>query len=71
MQLDDLAAENSRLKAKNGELTDEITRLKSESAKARELAKTNRAEAKAKEKDMQQRLQSSLDALRGEFFSPG
>jgi hypothetical protein len=66
-QLDDLTAENLRLKAKNDELADEITRLKSESTKARELAQTRRVVAEAKEKDMQQRLQSSLDALRGEF----
>jgi hypothetical protein len=65
-QLDDLAAENSGLKAKTDELADEIARLKSESTKAQELARTRRIEAETKEKDMQQRLQSSLDALRGE-----
>jgi hypothetical protein len=71
-QLDDLTAENSRLKAKNDELTVEITWLKSKSTKAQELAKAHCAEAEAKEKDMHQRLQSSLDALRGEFStSPG
>jgi regulator of replication initiation timing len=66
-QLDDLAAENSGLKAKTDELADEVARLKSESTKAQELARTRRIEAEAKEKDMQQRLQSLLDALRGEF----
>jgi regulator of replication initiation timing len=65
-QLDDLAAENSGLKAKTDELADEVAQLKSESTKAQELARTRRIEAEAKEKDMQQRLQSSLDALRGE-----
>jgi hypothetical protein len=65
-QLDDLAAENSGLKAKTDELADEVARLKSESTKAQELARMRRIEAEAKEKDMQQRLQSSLDALRGE-----
>jgi hypothetical protein len=65
-QLDDLAVENSGLKAKTDELADEVARLKSESTKAQELARTRRVEAKAKEKDMQQHLQSSLDALRGE-----
>jgi regulator of replication initiation timing len=65
-QLDDLAAENSGLKAKTDELADEVARLKSESTKAQELARTRRIEAEAKEKDMQQRLQSSRDALRGE-----
>jgi hypothetical protein len=65
-QLDDLAAENSRLKAKTDELADEVARLKSEATKAQELARTRRVEAEAKEKDMQQCLQSLLDALRGE-----
>jgi hypothetical protein len=65
-QLDDLAAKNSGLKAKTDELADEVARLKSESTKAQELARMRRMEAEAKEKDMQQRLQSSLDALRGE-----
>jgi hypothetical protein len=65
-QLDDLAAENSGLKAKADELANEVAQLKSESTKAQELARTRRIEAEAKEKDMQQRLQSSLDALRGE-----
>jgi regulator of replication initiation timing len=66
-QLDDLATENSGLKTKTDELADEVARLKSESTKAQELARTRRIEAEAKEKDMQQRLQSSLDALRSEF----
>jgi hypothetical protein len=65
-QLDDLTAENSGLKAKTHELADEVAQLKSESTKAQELARTRRMEVEAKEKDMQQRLQSSLDALRGE-----
>jgi regulator of replication initiation timing len=65
-QLDDLVAENSGLKAKTDELADEVARLKFESTKAQELARTRRIEAEAKEKDMQQRLQSLLDALRGE-----
>jgi hypothetical protein len=68
-QLDDLAVENSGLKAKTDELADEVARLKSESTKAQELARMHRIEAETKEKDMQQRLQSSLDALRGEFSS--
>jgi hypothetical protein len=65
-QLDDLAAENSGLKTKTDELADEVARLKSESTKAQELARTRRMEAEAKEKDLQQRLQSSLDVLCGE-----
>jgi hypothetical protein len=65
-QLDDLAAENSGLKTKTDELADEVAQLKSESTRAQELAKMRRTEAEAREKDMQQHLQSSLDALRGE-----
>jgi cell division protein FtsB len=65
-QLDDLAAENSGLKAKSVELADEVAQLKAESTKAQELARMRRVEAETREKDMQQRLQSSLDALRGE-----
>jgi hypothetical protein len=65
-QLDDLAAENSGLKAKTAELADEVALLKAESTKAQELARTRRIEAETKEKDMQQRLQSSLNALHGE-----
>jgi hypothetical protein len=65
-QLDDLAAENTGLKAKADGLANEVARLKSESSKARDLAKTCCLEAKSREKDMQQRLQTSLNALRGE-----
>jgi hypothetical protein len=49
-QLDDLAAENSGLKAKTDELANEVAWLKSESTKAQELARTRRIEAEAKEK---------------------
>jgi hypothetical protein len=65
-QLDDLAAENSGLKAKADGLADEVARLKSESSKAQELAKTCRVKAESSEKDPYQRLQTSLDALRSE-----
>jgi hypothetical protein len=65
-QLDDLAAENSGLKAKADGLADEVARLKSESSKAQELANTCRLKAESREKDLHQRLQTSLDALRGE-----
>jgi cell division protein FtsB len=68
-QLDDLAAENLGLKAKTAELADEVAQLKAESTKAQELAKMRRIEAEMKENDMQQRLQSSLDALRGESLT--
>jgi regulator of replication initiation timing len=64
-QLDDLAAENSVLKAKADGLVDEVARLKAESTKAQELASQRRLEAESKEKDLHQRLQTSLDILRG------
>jgi hypothetical protein len=64
-QLDDLVAEKSELKAKADGLADAVARLKSESTKAQELAKTCRLEAESKEKDLHQCLQTSLDALRG------
>jgi regulator of replication initiation timing len=65
-QLYDLAAENSGLKAKADELADEIARLKAESSEAQERAKKSRLDAESREKDLHQRLQTSLDALRGE-----
>jgi hypothetical protein len=54
------------LKAKVDELADEIARLKAESSEAQERAKKSRLEAEAREKDLHQRLQTSLDALCGE-----
>jgi dynactin complex subunit len=65
-QLDDLAAENLALKAKADGLANEVARLKSELSKAQELAKMHRLEAKSRDKDLHQRLQNSLGALRGE-----
>jgi hypothetical protein len=53
------------LKAKAAELADEIARLKAESSEAQERAKKSRLDAKSREKDLQERLQTSLDALRG------
>jgi hypothetical protein len=58
--------ENLKLKAKADALVDEVTRLKSESTKAQELAKTRQLEAESREKDLHQHLQTSLDILRGE-----
>jgi hypothetical protein len=58
-------AEKSELKAKADGLADEVAQLKSKSTKAQELAKTCRLEAESREKDLHQRLQTSLDALRG------
>jgi hypothetical protein len=65
-QLDDLAAENSGLKAKADGLANEVARLKAESSEDQELAKTCRLKAESREKDLHQRLQTSLDTLRGE-----
>jgi uncharacterized protein (DUF3084 family) len=55
-QLDDLAAEKSVLKAKADGLDDKVARLKAESTKAQELAKTRCLEAESREKDLHQRL---------------
>jgi regulator of replication initiation timing len=65
-QLDDLAAENSGLKAKAAKLTDKIARLKVESSEAQEHAKKSRMDAESRERDLHQCMQTSLDALRGE-----
>jgi regulator of replication initiation timing len=66
-QLEDLAAEKSELKAKADGLVDEVARLKAESTKAQELAKRCRLEAELREKDLHQRLQTSLDILHGKL----
>jgi hypothetical protein len=55
------------LKAKVTELNDKIARMKVESSEAQERAKKSRLDTKTREGDLHQRLQSSLDALRGEF----
>jgi hypothetical protein len=57
------------LKAKVTELNDEIARLKVESSEAQEPVKKSRLDTEMREGDLHQRLQSSLDALRGEFSS--
>jgi hypothetical protein len=54
------------LKAKATELTDKIARLKVESSEAQERAKKSRLDAESRERDLHQRLQNSLDTLRGE-----
>jgi hypothetical protein len=46
-------------------LVDKVVQLKAELAKAQELANQHRLEAESKEKDLQQRLQTALDSLRG------
>jgi hypothetical protein len=57
------------LKANVSELNDEIARLKVESSEAQERAKKSRLDAKTREGELHQRLQTSLDALRGKFSS--
>jgi hypothetical protein len=54
--IDDLAAENSSLRAKADGLADEVTRLQADSTKAQELVNQQRVEAESKEKGLQQRL---------------
>jgi hypothetical protein len=51
------------LKAKADELADEVARLKAESSEAQERAKKCRLDAESREKDLHQRLQTSLDAF--------
>jgi hypothetical protein len=55
------------LKAKVTELNDEIARLKVESSEAQERAKKSRLDTETREGDLHQRLQASLESLRGEF----
>jgi hypothetical protein len=62
-RIDDLEAENSLMRVKADGLTNEVTQLKAESMKAQELATKHRMEAKSKERDLQQRLQTTLDSL--------
>jgi regulator of replication initiation timing len=69
-QLDGLAAQKSELKAKADGLVDEVARLKAESTKAQELAEARRLEAESREKDLHQRLLSSIDILRGKLSLP-
>jgi hypothetical protein len=66
-QLDDLAAKKSKLKAKADGLVNEVARLKAESTKAQELAEARHLEAESREKDLHQRLQTSLDILHGKL----
>jgi cell division protein FtsB len=51
-QLDNLATENSGLKAKVAELNDEVARLKVESSKVQERAKKSRLDAEAREGEL-------------------
>jgi glutamine synthetase adenylyltransferase len=68
-QIDDLVAGNSSLKAKADGLANEVTQLKTDSAKAQELVNQRRVEAESKEKNLQQHLQATLDSLHGKSYS--
>jgi predicted nuclease with TOPRIM domain len=68
--MDNLATENSGLKARVTELNDEIARLKVESSEAQERAKKSRLDAETREVDLHQRLQSSLETLRSKLSAP-
>jgi hypothetical protein len=68
--MDNLATENSGLKAKVTELNDEIARLKVVSFEAQERAKKIRLDAESREGDLHQRLQTSLDTLRSKPSTP-
>jgi hypothetical protein len=67
--LDDLTAENTTLKTKADGLAIEAAQLQTDQAKAQELFDKHEAEAESREKNLQQRLQTALDSLRGEPHS--
>jgi hypothetical protein len=72
--VDELVAENNSLKAKVDGLATEVTQLKADQANAQELVDKRRGEAESREKNLQQRLQTALDSLRGKpcpMFSLG
>jgi vacuolar-type H+-ATPase subunit D/Vma8 len=69
-QIDDLAANNSVLKEKADGLADEVAQLRTDSAKAQELANKHRMEAESKEKGLHQCLQTALDSLHSKPCSP-
>jgi hypothetical protein len=66
-QVDNLAAENASLKTKADSLVAEATQLRADRTKAQELF-DKRADAKSREKSLQQCLQTALDSLRGKFI---
>jgi hypothetical protein len=67
--VDDLIAENTLLKSKADGLAIEAAQLRADQAKAQELFDKRQAEAESREKNLQQRLQTALDSLRGKFHS--
>jgi hypothetical protein len=67
-QVDSLAAENSSLKTKADGLAAEAAQLRADRAKAQELFDKRQANIESKEKSLQQRLQTTIDSLRGNFI---
>jgi regulator of replication initiation timing len=67
-QVDTLAADNSSLKTKIDGLVAEVAQLKADQAKAQELLDKHQVEAELKQKSLQQRLQTTIDSLRGRFI---
>jgi hypothetical protein len=63
----DLAVKNVTLKTKAEGLAVEATQLRANQAKAQELVDKRQAEAEAREKNLQQRLQAALNSLRNKF----
>jgi hypothetical protein len=66
--VDDLVAENAALKTKSEGLAIEATQLRANQGKAQELVDKRQAEAEAREKSLQQRMQAPLDSLRSKFL---
>jgi hypothetical protein len=54
--VDELATKNTSLKSKADGLSAEVTQLKTDQAKAQELFDKEQAEAKSRERNLQQRL---------------
>jgi hypothetical protein len=67
--VDDLIVENTALKTKADGLAIEAAQLRTDQAKAQELLDKHQSEAESREKNLQQRLQTALDSLRGEPHS--
>jgi hypothetical protein len=56
------------LKIKVDGLAAKVAQLKADQAKAQELLDKHQAKAELKEKSLQQRLQTTIDSLRGKFI---
>jgi hypothetical protein len=67
-QVDNLAAENASLKTKADGLVAKAAQPRADRARAQELFNKRQADAKSKEKCLQQRLQTALDSMRGKFI---